>query len=131
MPVLLRPLAPVVAGLVLVLLVASPARASGKLVAHLSAPTHHPKAGEPWPIRITAHDNHGHEVHGSVRYAYLYQGEVVLRQDPKGDKTFTGTFHDRHLAWSKRAIGLELTFRAVVDTKLGQASLDYTVKVHR
>jgi hypothetical protein len=130
MRLVIRPLVPLLAGLALLLAIAVPASAS-RLVAHLHAPTHHPKAGEPWPIMITAHDADGHRVHGSVRYAYLYQGEVVDRQDPKVDNHFLGEFRDHHLAWSKRTIGLELTFRAIVDTHLGQANLDYMVKVHR
>jgi hypothetical protein len=119
------------AGVILALLLASPAAAAGKLVAHLSATTHTPKAGAPWPIHIMLRDDKGHDVRGTVRYAYLYQGEVVLRQDPKGKNSFVGDFRDHHLTWPKRSIGLELTFRAVVDTKLGQANLDYMVKVHR
>jgi hypothetical protein len=132
-----RPLVPVLVGLVLAVLVASPAPAArddppaSRLVAHLFARTHHPKAGARWPIRITARDGKGHRVRGTVRYAFLYQGQVVMRQHPKGDKRFVGDFHDKHLAWSKRSISLELTFRAIVDTKLGQANLDYRVKVHR
>ena len=132
-----RPLAPVVVGLVLAVLLASPASAAGagappsKLVAHLYATTHRPKAATRWPIRITARDTRGHPVRGTVRYAFLYQGEVVLRQAPKGDRKFVGNFRDVHLAWSKRTIGMDLVFRAIVDTKLGQANLDYAVKVHR
>jgi hypothetical protein len=132
-----RQLVPVVLALVLAVLVASPAPAARKpppksrLVAHLYAPTHRPKAGMRWPIRITVRDRHGRGVRGTVRYAFLYQGEVVLRQDPKVNRWFVGEFRDRHLSWSKRTIGLALTFRAVVDTKLGQANLDYPVKVHR
>jgi hypothetical protein len=137
MPAPHRQLVPVVVALVLAVLVASPAPAArdappqSKLVAHLYAPTHRPKAGMRWPIRITAADGGKHAVRGSVRYAFLYQGQVVLRQNPKGDRKFVGEFRDRHLAWSKRTIDLELTFRAIVNTKLGQANLDYPVKVHR
>jgi hypothetical protein len=115
--------------LALAALLAAPASAS--IVAHLSAPTHTPTAGERWPIRITAHDRSGHRVHGHVRYAYIYKGEVVNRGEPKGDKHFVGIFEDHHLAWSKRTIGLELTFRAIVDSPKGQANLDYDVKVER
>jgi len=130
MRVALRPLVPVLAGLAALLMLSAPA-AADELVARLYAPTHHPAAGERWPIRITARDADGHRVRGTVRYAYLYQGEVVLREDPKGDRHFAGDFRDQHLMWSKRTIGLRLTFRAIVDTKLGQASLDYVVRVHR
>jgi hypothetical protein len=126
----LRPLVPVLAGLAALLLLAAPAAAE-LLVARLYAPTHHPAASTRWPIRITARDSDGHRVRGTVRYAYLYHGEVVLRQDPRGDRRFAGDFRDPHLMWSKRTIGLRLTFRAIVDTKLGQANLDYVVSVHR
>ncbi|HEX3318247.1 MAG TPA: hypothetical protein VHR88_09520 [Solirubrobacteraceae bacterium] len=132
-----RPLVPVVVGLVLAVLLVSPvsaardAPASGSLVARLFAPTHSPQAGTRWPIRITARNPHGRDVRGTVRYAYLYQGKVVMRQAPKVKNSFLGDFRDAHLAWSKRTIGLELTFRAIVDTKLGQANLNYQVKVHR
>jgi hypothetical protein len=126
----LRPLVPVLVGLAALLLLAAPAAAE-QLVARLYAPTHHPAAGTPWPIRITARDADGHRVRGTVRYAFLYHGEVVLRQDPKGHRHFAGDFRDRHFMWSKRTIGLTLTFRAIVDTKLGQANLDYVVRVHR
>jgi hypothetical protein len=121
----------VASALAAVLCVPASAAASDHLVAHLSAPTHHPTAGERWPIRITAHDQDGHRVHAKVRYAYLYKGEVVSRTDPKGDDHFVGEFEDHHLAWSKRTIGLELTFRAIVDSHIGQANLDYHVKVER
>ena len=53
---------PVIVGLVLAVLVASPAPAAreatpqSKLIAHLFATTHTPKAGDRWPIRITARD---------------------------------------------------------------------------
>ena len=112
-------------------LLVTPASAASGIVAHLTAPTHTPTAGERWPIHISAHDRHGHRVHGTVRYAYLYKGDVVSRAEPKGAKSFVGEFDDHHLAWSKRTIGLELTFRAIVDSHLGQASLDYDVKVAR
>ena len=137
MPAPCRQLVPVVVALVLAVLVVSPAPAArsasaqSKLVAHLYATTHWPKAGMRWPIRITVRDRRGHAVRGTVRYALLYQGQVVLRKDPRVDRNFVGEFRDRHLAWSKRTIDLALTFRAIVDTKLGQANLDFRVKVHR
>ena len=106
-------------------------RGEGGLVARLDVNDHTPKAGEKWPIHITAHDARGHRVHASVRYAYLYGGEVVKRVDPHGPKGFVGEWRDHHFEWSKTTIGLELTFRAVVDSHLGQANLDYAVKVHR
>jgi hypothetical protein len=134
-----RRLATAALGVALAALVGVPApaaphpgrKAGNGLIAHLSAPTHRPTAGERWVIHITAHDRAGRRVHASVRYAYLYKGEVVARDVPKGNRHFVGSFHDRHLTWSKRTIALKLTFRAVVDSRLGQANLDYEVKVVR
>jgi hypothetical protein len=101
------------------------------LVARLYVSDHTPEAGKKWPIRITAHDTDGDRVHASVRYAYLYGGEVVKRIDPHGPNGFFGEWVDHHFEWSGTTIGLDLTFRAVVDSRLGQANLDYAVKVHR
>ena len=110
----LRPLVPVLAGLTALLVLAAPAAAE-QLVARLYAPTHHPAAGTRWPIRM-----------GGAAAPYC-----LRRQDPRGHRRFAGDFRDPHLMWSKRTIGLRLTFRAIVDTKLGQANLDYVVTVHR
>ena len=35
---------------------------------------------------------------------------------------------DPAVIFPKRAVGIALTFRAVVDSKVGQANLDYAVK---
>ena len=43
------------------------AQASGSLVAHLYAPTHHPKVNHAWKIRITARDQSGNPVKADVR----------------------------------------------------------------
>jgi hypothetical protein len=121
---------------VLAVLTAAPAPAvrvdpmGGGLVARLYVGTHEPRAGHKWPIRITAHDAHGHKVHATVRYAYIYAGEVVKHIDPHGSNHFFGEWNDHHFEWSATTIGLDLTFRAVVDSRLGQANLDYAVKVH-
>jgi hypothetical protein len=122
---------PVLVVALFALFCASAQAKSTGIVAHLDAPTHSPTAGERWPIKITVHDTQGHRLRASVRYAYLYKGEVVSRAKPKDDDDFVGIFRDNHLTWSKRTIGLELTFRAVVDSHNGQANLDYDVKVER
>jgi hypothetical protein len=46
--------------------------ARSRLVARLYAPTHHPKAGAPWRIRITARTAKGKPVRAEVRYQFLF-----------------------------------------------------------
>jgi hypothetical protein len=99
------------------------------LIAGMTANTHRPKAGERWPIAITARDDRGHPVCGHVRYAIMSNGQVVARRTPPRPNFCGGRFHDRSSRWPHKAIGYVLTFRAVVDTKIGQANLDYLVRV--
>jgi len=105
--------------------------ASGKrapFVAHLKAPTHHPKVDKPWRITITARSNSGKKLSGRVQYEFLYGGQVVSRNS--NYKFKNGVFHDT-LTWPKRSVGIDLTFRAVVTTKPGVVRLSYAVKVRR
>jgi hypothetical protein len=121
----------IVALLVLAVAVTPPvAQAKGRLVAKLFATTHTPKADKKWPIRITAkNSSSGKRVCGKVRYAFLFNGKVVGRRNPGVGRSFCGTFSDPAVIWPKRAVGINLTFRAVVDSKIGQKNLDYAVKV--
>lgn len=93
----------------------------------LSAPTHRPVAGAPWPIAIRAYDPAGRPLRAEVRYQYLFAGSVVAR---RSHYRFRGTFHDT-FRWPARSLGVPLTFRAVVTTPLGTRRLDYAVKVTR
>jgi hypothetical protein len=104
--------------------------AQARLSVHMHATTHHPKVGKKWPITITARNGHK-RVCGNVRYAFLFNGKVVAHRNAGVGGHFCGRFKDPNIIWPKRAVGIPLTFRAVVDTKLGQRNLDYAVKVSR
>ena len=93
----------------------------------LRAQTHHPVAGAPWPIAIRAYDSAGRPLAAEVRYQYLFGGAVVAR---RSHYRFRGTFHDT-FRWPARSLGVPLTFRAVVTTRLGTRRLDYDVQVRR
>lgn len=93
----------------------------------LSAPTHRPAAGAPWPIVIRAHDAAGRPLPAEVRYQYLFAGSVVAR---RSHYRFRGTFHDS-FRWPARSLGVPLTFRAVITTPFGTRRLDYDVRVKR
>ena len=104
--------------------------AEARLSVTMHAGTHHPKAGKKWPITITA-GNGSKRVCGNVRYAFLFHGRAVGRRNPGVGGRFCGHFKDPAVIWPRRAIGIPLTFRAVVDTRIGQRNLDYSVKVRR
>jgi hypothetical protein len=63
----------------------------------------------------------------SVRYQFLFAGRPVAS---RSHYRFRGTFHDT-LTWPASAVGIPLTFRAIVRTSLGTKNLDYAVQVRR
>jgi len=101
--------------------------AKSRLVARLYAPTHHPKVDAPWRIKITARTQHGKPVSAEVRYQFLYNGVVVAR---RSHYRFRGTFRDT-LTWPADSVGMRLTFRAVVTSRIGSRNLDYWVEARR
>lgn len=105
----------------------TPAKKRPALEVTLHATTHRPSVSKPWPIAIRAYDRAGRPLRAEVRYQYLFGGAVVAR---RSHYRFRGTFHDS-FHWPARAVGVPLTFRAVVTTPLGTRRLDYDVKVQR
>ncbi len=116
----------------LLALVAAPQ--AGAFISHLKAPGHHPKAGEPWKIKVTATTRSGKALRATALYKYLYNGQVVGTASPYSRHStkpypFRGHFRDT-LHWPKRAVGFRLTFRVVVDTRHhGTEHDDYWVRV--
>lgn len=96
-------------------------------VVKLTATTHRPRVGAPWPITIEAHDRKGRPLRAEVRYQYLFGGAVVAH---RSHYRFRGVIHDT-FHWPARAAGLPLTFRAVVTTPLGTRRVDYPVRVRK
>jgi hypothetical protein len=132
----------------LALLVPASAADAASFVAHLKAPTHSPKAGKRWPIKVTATTRSGKGVRASAYYQFVYNGSVVRKTYPtpsarpgrcpghRGCRTspypFRGSFRDPSIVWPKRAVGFPLTFRVVVDAgRRGTKKLDYRVRVKR
>ena len=120
--------------------------------ATLIAPTHTPKVGAPWPIKVGAHQN-GRKLHASAYYEFIYQGKVVkickpLPNQPGGQQCtknypnvsqvnigayrykFHGGFRDT-VVWphdSLLAAG-GITFRVVIHKRHGSTKhVDYFVK---
>jgi len=96
------------------------------VTASMSPHSHHPVAERPWPISFTV-TRAGAPVRASVRYEYLFGGQVVAR---RSHYTFDGRFSDV-FRWPDQAVGYPLTFRAVIEAQGVTLSLDYPVQVAR
>jgi hypothetical protein len=128
---------------------AAPAAAAPCPVAHLSAPTHHPKAGALWPITVTCRTRSGKGIRATATYQFVYNGQVVATRypSPKANPKsacskagtcrhspypFTGRFRDGTFTWPRRAVGIPLKLRVVIRVRgKGSMNLDYAVKVRR
>jgi len=124
----------------LLLVAAAPAEA---FVAHLRAPTHHPRAGNEWRIKVTARTRSGRGVHAKATYKFIYHGQVVAtrypsprnRGCPNRDErhrpySFTGSYKDT-ICWPKRSVGFRLKFRVLLKAGHHKKHLDYWVRVKR
>jgi hypothetical protein len=124
----------VIAGLSMVVPAASGAAvsSSARWTATMAVPTHTPRAGRDWPVKIVAKTAGGRRLRGSIQYKFIFGGQIVStagchpsRPDPC---PFFGTYRDV-VRWPARSEGYRLTFRAVVKTRLGTKNLDWWVKV--
>jgi hypothetical protein len=134
---------------VALLAAAAPAAAAPCPVAHLSAPTHHPKAGALWPITVTCRTRSGKGIRATATYQFVYNGQVVATRypSPKANPNsacskagtcrnspypFTGRLRDGTFTWPRRAVGIPLKLRVVIRVRgKGSMNLDYAVKVRR
>ena len=94
----------------------------------MKAPTHHPKANKKWPVTVTAKTRSGKALKATLRYIFLYRGQIVSRQS---NYHFRGTYTDKSFVWPSNAIGIPLTLRCQIKTSLGTKSIDYSVRVRR
>lgn len=99
---------------------------AGSIVATMHAGPHHPRVNEPWPVSFQVAQA-GRPARASVRYEYLFGGQVVAR---RSHYTFTGRFHDVFM-WPSSALGYPLTFRAMIQAGGQTLNLDYRVQVIR
>jgi hypothetical protein len=131
-----KPIVTLAACAALVCALPGTAAASCRWSAHLSAPTHHPKADRHWPVTVTTSLHH---VRTSAYYAFVFSGRVVSTREidihhQASGKTrfhFYWRFRDPTVTWPKRSIGIPLTFRVVLRNRCGTKRLDYKVVVQR
>ena len=118
-----------------------PAAAAQAFTAKLTAPGHHPHAGEPWKIKVAAHRDNGKPMHANATYHFLFNGVVVKTCQPRPhaadhrkcpDKSkppwqFFGSYKDV-LIWPKASVGHPLTFQVAVHGRhAGTKKLNYQV----
>lgn len=130
-------------------LIPSASAAAAPCVAHLHAPTHHPKAGKRWPVTVTCRTPSGRAVRATATYQFIYGGQVVHTAYPSPNANpnsacsragtcrhspypFNGRMYDPTFIWPRRAVGFPLKLRVVVRVRgKGSVNLDYAVTVHR
>lgn len=123
--------------LILISFATLPATASAacRWSARLSAPTHKPKAGRRWPIRVTTSLN----VRTSAYYQFVFGNRVVAKREINPRSTapgkrrfyFRGSFRDPTVTWPRRSAGIPLTFRVVLRSRCGTKRLNYRVVVQK
>ena len=94
----------------------------------LRAQNHAPKAGTPWHYAVHAADAAGHPADGTVETEFAFGAQVVGREAPPTHRLKQGRLLD-NVTFPSRSIGFPLTFRVVVHTNLGSATLDWPIKV--
>jgi hypothetical protein len=136
-------------GAAAILVPAASASAAPCPSAHLSAPTHHPKAGARWPVTVTCRTRSGKGIRATATYQFVYNGQVVATRYPspnanpnspcskagtcrKTPYPFTGRMRDTTFSWPALAAGQPLKLRVVIAVRgKGSMHLDYAVRVHR
>jgi hypothetical protein len=105
-------------------LLALPATASAApFKAVLHAPNHTPKVNTNWPITVDVTRGTA-KLSGSVKYEFLFAGQVVGRQP---GHSFTGGVYRDSLRFPSSAVGMKLTLETIVKTKYGTVKLPWTV----
>jgi hypothetical protein len=103
---------------------------TGGIHAVLRAENHSPHVNRPWPYSLRVTDAAGQPLSGKVDIEFVFAGTVVGRDTPPTHPVRQGRWHD-NLRFPAAAVGHPLTFRAVVHTAHGSATLDWPVTVVR
>jgi hypothetical protein len=103
---------------------------TGPVRATLHATNHTPKVGKNWPYSVHVTDASGHPLSGSVEIQFSFGGQVVGRDRPPVHPLKNGQWHD-FLQFPPQAVGVPLSFQAVVHTSAGSVTLSWPVTVSR
>jgi hypothetical protein len=91
---------------------------------------HAPRINEAWSYSVRVTDAGGHPLSGTVDIQFAFGGQVVGRDTPPTHPVANGRWHDT-LKFPAAAVGMPLTFQAVVHTRLGSITLDWPVTVRQ
>ena len=101
---------------------------NGPVHGTLRALNHAPKVNKSWSYSVRVTDASGTPLSGTVEIQFIYGDQVVGRDTPPTHPVKGGGWRDR-ITFPAPSIGMPLTFRAVVHTRLGTITLDWPVKV--
>jgi hypothetical protein len=103
---------------------------TGPVHAVLRGQDHAPVVNAPWRYSVRVTDASGHPLSGRVDIEFVFAGTVVGHDTPPTHPLRHGRWHDV-LRFPAAAAGHPLTFRAVVHTARGSATLNWPVTVAR
>ena len=101
---------------------------TGPVRATLRGKNHAPKVNADWQYSVRVTSASGQLLSGTVDIEFVFGGQVVGRDTPPTHTVANGSWHDT-LKFPAPAVGMPLTFRAVVHTRLGSVTLDWPVTV--
>ncbi|HUO71829.1 MAG TPA: hypothetical protein VMU39_13725 [Solirubrobacteraceae bacterium] len=101
---------------------------TGPVRGTLRGGNHAPKVNRPWLYSVRVTSAAGQGLSGTVAIQFVYGDQIVGRDTPPTHPVTSGRWHDT-ITFPAAAIGMPLTFRAVVHTRLGTITLDWPVKV--
>jgi hypothetical protein len=94
----------------------------------LHAANHAPRVNRLWNYSVHATDAAGHPLSGTVEIQFVYGSQVVGRDTPPSHPLKGGRWQDK-IKFPAAALGMLLTFRAVVHGGQGSITLDWPVTV--
>jgi hypothetical protein len=96
----------------------------------VSGDNHAPKVNQHWRYWVKVTDASGRPLSGTVDIEFVFGGQVVGRDTPPTHPVTDGRWRDT-IEFPATAVGIPLTFRAVVHTQLGSITLDWPVMVRQ
>jgi hypothetical protein len=103
---------------------------TGPVRGTLRGENHAPRINQDWAYSINVTDASGGPLSGKVEVQFVFGGQVVGRDTPPSHPVTNGRWHDT-LKFPAAAVGMPLTFQAVVHTRLGSITLDWPVTVRQ
>jgi hypothetical protein len=98
----------------------------------LAAPTHLPRAKEPWIYTVRVTDAQGRPLPARIRMQVLFGGVPVGKVDEGRTFRFVGVWREPKsdpVIWPAQSRGHRLTFQAIVTAKGVTRTLNYWIRV--